>query len=483
MTEMLYFLGRFHVLLLHLPIGILLLAVVLEVASRRERFAYLAPAVNAVWLFGWISAVGTAALGYLHATEGGFDAAAVQAHRLAGSSLAVLALGAWLLRAKVSSAYEQVWPALSLAVVALLFLTGHFGGNLTHGDTYLAQYAPAPVRRLMGVPDEQMPRTKPKDLASADIYLDVVAPAFQQRCSSCHNDGKKKGGLSLARYATLMKGGEHGPVVVAGDTKNSDLVRRISLPANDRDFMPHDGKTPLSAAQTEAVRWWVAAGAPRTASLAALNPPPDIRASLETVLGFRPPASGASELVAGAAVPLAAPAADVPVPDAGVVDALESNGFVVRAIAIGSPLVQVDYTASRPVTDADLAELAKIARQVYALNLRGAGITDAQLKGFGQFENLAWLRLELNPVTNAGLVPLRQLDKLQYLNLHGTKVSDAGLASLGGLASLRELFLWQTAVTPAAAEQFARAHAGLRIDRGFDPKTFPQGPKTIPVVN
>ena len=52
MTEFLYFLGRFHVLLLHLPIGILLLAVVLEAASRLERFRHLAPALGAVWLLG-----------------------------------------------------------------------------------------------------------------------------------------------------------------------------------------------------------------------------------------------------------------------------------------------------------------------------------------------------------------------------------------------------------------------------------------------
>ena len=58
-----------------------------------------------------------------------------------------------------------------------------------------------------------------------------------------------------------------------------------------------------------------------------------------------------------------------------------------------------------------------------------------------------------------------------------------GLASLAGLPSLQEIFLWQTAVTPAAAAEFSRAHAGVRIDRGFDPKTFPEGPKTIPVVN
>ncbi len=481
MTELLYFLGRFHVLLLHLPIGILLLAVVLEIASRRKHFAYFAPSVNAVWFLGALTAILTAVLGYLHAREGGFDGAAVAAHRMAGTSLAVLAAGTWLVRAKLTSAYDKAWPVFSLAVAALLVLTGHFGGNLTHGDTYLAQYAPGPLRRLMGVSDENLPRARPASLASADLYLDVVAPALQQRCGSCHNDGKKKGGLSVARYDSLMKGGEHGPVIVAGQAQRSDLIRRISLPPADKDFMPHDGKTPLSAEQTAAIRWWVSAGAPRMAALSALNPPAEVRDSLAAALGLA--SAGTPESAAAPGSTAVPPAADVPLPDEAVVNALESNGFVVRAISAGSPLVQVDYTASRRISDSDLAELAKIGPQLDTLNLRGAGITDGQLAALGRFQNLTRLRLEINPITDAGLEHLKALPRLAYLNLYGTKVSDAGLASLGTLPALRELFLWQTPVTPAAIARFRSSHEGLRIDSGFDPKTFPEAAKVIPVVN
>ncbi len=95
----------------------------------------------------------------------------------------------------------------------MLFLTGHLGGNLTHGETYLVQYAPKPVRRLAGLSAETDPREVPKDLASADIYLDLVAPALHQRCDACHNDGKKSGGFILANYDALMKGGKEGPVI------------------------------------------------------------------------------------------------------------------------------------------------------------------------------------------------------------------------------------------------------------------------------
>lgn len=491
MTDTLYFLGRFHVLLLHLPIGVLLLAVVLEVASRRERFRHLAGSLDAVWVFGAVTAVATAVLGYLHASEGGFDSAAINAHRIAGTSLAIVATLVAVARTKFSSVYAIGWPVASVAIVALLFATGHFGGNLTHGDTYLAEYAPGFLRGLMGVSEEQVPRPAPKSLASADVYLDVVAPAFRQRCSSCHNDGKKKGGLSLASYAAMMKGGEKGAVIVAGQPDKSDLVRRISLPHGDGDFMPRDGKTPLSPEQTAAVRWWVAAGAPRKGTVLALAPPKDVQANIEVALGLRAPAlaSAGEEGGAGGAgsrgdTELAADAgANVPPADVATLDDLERKGFAVRAIAAGSPLLAADYTASRPLTDDDLTALGKLAPQLRILNLRQSGLTDAQLKHLGSFENLTHLRLELNPITDAGLATLGGLSKLEYLNLYGTHITNASLKPLGALPKLRELFVWETAVTPAAVEEFRRAHAQVRVTQGFDPKTFPEGPKVIPVVN
>lgn len=492
MAEFLYFLGRFHVLLLHLPIGILLLAVVLEALSRGERFRGLASSLNVVWALGAATAIATVVLGYLHASEGGFDSAAVNAHRLTGTSLAVVAVIIALVRARFAGVYARVWAVGAVAIVALLFATGHFGGNLTHGDTYLTQYAPAPLHDLMGVPEEQVARAAPKDLASADLYLDVVAPAFRQRCSSCHNESKRKGGLSLATYAALMKGGEHGVVILAGQPDKSDLVRRISLSHDSSDFMPRDGKTPLTAEQTAAIRWWVAVGAPRKGTVQALNPAPEVLASIEVSPGLRASNPALADTLgeamheSGGNPEPDEPADDaVNVPPAAVaaLDDLERKGFAVRAISAGSPLLQADYTTSRPLTDDDMAALSEIAPQLRILNLRNAGTTDAQLKAIGTFENLTRLRLELNPVTDAGLAALSGLRKLEYLNLYGTRITNAGLLSLGSLPRLREVFVWQTQVTPAAIAEFERAHTQVKVVQGFDAKGFPDAPKVIPVVN
>lgn len=178
-----------------------------------------------------------------------------------------------------------------------------------------------------------------------------------------------------------------------------------------------------------------------------------------------------------------APPPDLAPADAEAVHALESNGFVVRPIATRNSLVQVDYTAHRNIGAADMAALARIGAQIYALNLRDAGLADQHLATIGKFENLAHLRLEMNPITDAGVAQLQGLGKLEYLNLYGTRLSDKSIAHLARLEKLRDLFVWRTAITAAGIAQLQRTRAGLNVNGGFDPRTFPAGPKVIPVVN
>src|SRR5688572_6730925 len=100
MQDFVFFLGRFHVLALHLPIGIVIAAVALDWIARRPRHAALAQASPFLWGAAAISAVFSAVLGYLHFAEGGFTGPSAEAHRLWGTITAVAALDAWWLAAR-----------------------------------------------------------------------------------------------------------------------------------------------------------------------------------------------------------------------------------------------------------------------------------------------------------------------------------------------------------------------------------------------
>ncbi len=77
-----------------------------------------------------------------------------------------------------------------------------------------------------------------------------VAPVLVEQCLVCHNTRTAKGRFNVETYASLMKGGESGPAIIAKDADSSNLWLLV-----DSGDMPKDGD-PLPADKlvaTEAV--------------------------------------------------------------------------------------------------------------------------------------------------------------------------------------------------------------------------------------
>ncbi|MEE3229759.1 MAG: c-type cytochrome domain-containing protein, partial [Planctomycetota bacterium] len=102
--------------------------------------------------------------------------------------------------------------------------------------------------------------------ASEELFRKKVAPVFERRCLGCHSDSKRKGKLSMASRAALLKGGRKGQVVVPGDPAASRLLQLIT-PKDGKASMPKN-KAPLSEAELAAVGEWIKAGAPWPQGLA-----------------------------------------------------------------------------------------------------------------------------------------------------------------------------------------------------------------------
>jgi hypothetical protein len=109
---------------------------------------------------------------------------------------------------------------------------------------------------------------------------------LQARCGGCHNADKRENGLDLTSYDSAMHGGDDGKVIVKGDTEQSELLRRISLPHDDDEFMPAEHKTPLTDRQVAIIRWWIAAGAPNGVTIGTLEVPAEMQALLSAELGL-----------------------------------------------------------------------------------------------------------------------------------------------------------------------------------------------------
>jgi hypothetical protein len=94
-----------------------------------------------------------------------------------------------------------------------------------------------------------------------------IAPVLRQRCVSCHNRQKTRGGLDLTTRERLLAGGDKGPVVVAGAAVKSRLLEQVSGPM---PRMPKQGAK-LTPEEIADLRTWIDAGAEWPKTIAALD--------------------------------------------------------------------------------------------------------------------------------------------------------------------------------------------------------------------
>lgn len=130
--NLILFFGRLHPLLVHLPIGILILAVCLHFLGCRPAFNTIGPVLPILWFAGSVSAVLACLAGFLLQLSGDYEADAVTTHQYLGIALAVFSVLLFLL-----PRYLAIKPLQTPAVLILLFLltaTGHYGSSLTHGE-------------------------------------------------------------------------------------------------------------------------------------------------------------------------------------------------------------------------------------------------------------------------------------------------------------------------------------------------------------
>lgn len=440
------FFGRLHPLLVHLPIGLILLLAVLELLARFPRFKHANANSGIILALAIPATLVTVLCGWLLSLGGGYQQHLLQLHKWMGiGTAAVCAVAGLLYWLDLKKAYR----GCLFAGVAVLLVASHFGGSLTHGSDYLVRYAPAFMRNWFSAAPAA-PRApaavKARDIKTLLAFTDVVHPILQKDCVQCHGPEKSKGKLRLDTLALALKGGDSGAVILPGKPADSPLLKRIHLSPDDDDHMPPDGKPQPSNADVQLLEWWVQAGAPGDKTMADLKPPAQVERILQARFG--PPR------VLAKAVP--------PKPLKEVLPLTTTLQDATRVLI--NPLDPkepwLECNASMQGTnfdDAALQRLAALGPNIRWLDLGGTAVSDAGLALLAKMPNLQRLHLERTGVSDAGMAHLTALNQLQYLNLYDTKVTDAGLGTLQTLPKLKEVYVWETKVSPTAASSFVAA--------------------------
>ncbi len=260
-------------------------------------------------------------------------------------------------------------------------------------------------------------------------YALRVQPILDRHCVSCHGPEKVRAELRLDSYAALHRGGAGGAVVQPGQPERSELLRRVTLPADHDDVMPSDGKPLLAPEQTGVLARWIKAGASPEA------PPPP---------GEEPPAVAALR-----------PAAPDYRPFLPRLAALQEE-FGVRLVPVSQQptdgLILRTVSAPARVDDAVLARIAasEIAPLIVDAELARTRVSDAALPALARFPNLARLDLARTAVTSTALGALAPLARLRSLNLAGTRIDATARDRLRQLPALEQLHVFGTPLADAS---------------------------------
>jgi len=238
-------LGNLHLVFLHLPIGFVVAAVLMELWRWRR------PSAENAWLQGRllaanaVASVLTAGAGLVLASGGGYAEELLAQHRWAGVVCAGLAIAVWLVHARGNVVLARGWLGLLLAATVI---AGHLGATLTHGPAVTVWWRPVKKEKAVAAQDA--------------VFINEIQPILAKACIECHGPDKARGQLRLDSRAAALAGGKSGlPAIVPGKSGASELIRRVKLPREDDQAMPFDEELALTAAEIATLERWIAGGA------------------------------------------------------------------------------------------------------------------------------------------------------------------------------------------------------------------------------
>ncbi len=423
-------LGRGHILLIHLPIGLICLLPILHLFRKEfEQIVFDRFLLFFLNLCGITSAL-TAILGFFLSKEGGYDEKILQIHQYLGVLTSILCYVSVVFFNKITTA--RLLP-ISLLLLILVGLTGHFGGAMTHGEAFLW---------------EKMQSSSQPSNRSA--FEQVILPIMEEKCQNCHNDKKSKGGLNVTDINKILKGGKNGLLWKAGDALNSHIIERAKLPLEDKKHMPPKGKPQLSEEEILLLTAWINEGASIDKKLSDY-----VEKSLFRTLANKHIIE--PELVQNYDFG-AASEADI--------EAVNTPFCSVSPLASNSPALHADFFVNKKFDKNALEKLSKVSLQLVSLNLSKMPIKDEDLQIISRFVNLEQLNLNQTGISGESLAFLGECSSLKSLSLAGNPITVKHLQKILQLPKLTNLYLWNTEITENQIGELKKQYPKIVFDMG-----------------
>jgi uncharacterized membrane protein len=128
--------SRFHVVVVHFPIALLLTAALAEAMVMWRGAPELNPVTRFCVRLGAAGAIAAAALGWTRASYSGDTSAVLALHRWAGTAACICSIAAAILTFQWRPPHPWLFRASLFSSAALVGLAGHLGGLTVYGESY-----------------------------------------------------------------------------------------------------------------------------------------------------------------------------------------------------------------------------------------------------------------------------------------------------------------------------------------------------------
>ena len=403
--EILNYLGKFHPVVLHLPIGALYLTFCLVLLEKFFKSNYTIP-IRFGLLFSFVFSVLSAMLGYFLYLGDDFSGDLIERHMWLGISTTLfIGLLLWIHK---TTTHIKYFNGVFLITIVLLSVTGHFGGQITHGSEYLK------------LPDFSQ-TTNVTSIDSINIYSSIVMPILDNKCVKCHNQNKSKGDLILNSKESILKGGESGSILVTFDPESSHLYNYPNLPMEDEMHMPPEGNSQLTENEIELLRIWIDKGA-----------------EFESFNSFVSFEKSEQEIVNSF---IKVDLEKVDPPRKKDLEKLLELNFRLERNSVSNNYLEAKFLGT-VLKSKHLNALSKVKTQLIKLDLSNSNLNDNLIYDLKSFENLKYLKINNTSITDNGLLSVSP--SVESLNLNNTDISFEGLKQLLQNNELKNVYLWNT---------------------------------------
>lgn len=412
--------GRFHPIIIHLPIGFIIIGLLIELS--RKKFKESKNILIFIFSWGTISCILSIISGFLQYLQEGLLWESIDRHFYFGILTLLFTFGFYqYLKGKnfFSSLPRRLY---TVGLVLTVTITGHLGGQITHGDQYLTE----PFQIMMdGELSNEETLLSSSNASEGPIFNSLIQPILNSKCISCHNSEKSKGGLALHNFESLQRGGKNGMIINYENPELSEIFVRIHLPKNEKKHMPPKSKKQLTKAEISILSHWINAGAPENILIK------DMKISNELLSNFIKKEERFF------------PEIEISSPNNKSISFLRGKGVHIAPISKSSNLLYLSSYNYHDFMEEDIFELKKLSNNIVDIDLSNSSFNDEVFEMLSAFTNLTRLKLNYTSITGKGLDQLSSLKNLKIIHLVNTDINSSSIKIINSFPYIEKAYLFQ----------------------------------------